>query len=453
MVFKRFRVNIIIRVVFLNATLFFFFYLLFITHLYATSFIVGAAGAYQIFSLINYIEKTNRDINRFLLAIRHSDFSQSFSASGLGSTFDNLKQAFSEVIDVFRRERAEKEEHYRYLQTIIQHIGIGLIAFTQDGTIELINNAAKKMFKTPYIKNINTLRSVSEELAQKLFSLRAGEQTLVKVILDNDLLQLAIYGTEFKLREQQYTLVSIQNIQNELEEKEMEAWQKLIRVLTHEIMNSITPISSLASTVNNIISSAAGNADAGLPQQLSEESTADISDALQTIHKRSRGLLHFVGAYRNLTLIPKPHFEIFPVKELFNRIEKLMKTQTGEKHIELRTNVDPVTLEVTADTELIEQVLINLIQNAIHALNGTNDPCIEIRGFLGERGHVVIQVEDNGPGIPGDVIDQIFVPFFTTKKGGSGIGLSLSRQIMRLHKGTITVTSTSDQGTTFTLIF
>ncbi len=447
MVYKNFRIHCVIRVVLLGATIYLFFYLILQTNLYATIAIVASIIIYQIYSLIHYVEKTNRDLTRFLEAIKHTDFSQTFTSTGLGSSFEPLKKAFNEVIEQFRRARSEKEEHFRYLQTVVQHVGIGLIAFGQDGEVSLINTTAKRLLHIPYLKNIKTLEAFSKPLVETLFKLRSGEKALIKADDRNDILQLAIYATEFKLREQQFTLVSLQNIQSELEEKEMEAWQTLIRVLTHEIMNSVTPIASLASTVNDLL-------DAQKPgSKISHESIGDMQGAVRTIQKRSEGLLHFVDAYRTLTKVPRPNFKIFPVAELFGQVEQLLRAHVAEKAIDFRAVVKPESLELTADAELIEQVLINLLLNAIHALDGKPGGSIKLLAAMDERGRTIIQVADNGPGIVPEVLDKIFIPFFTTKPGGSGIGLSLSRQIMRLHRGALSARSEPNVETVFTLRF
>jgi len=451
MVFNRFRINCIIRVIVLGATSWLFFYLLFRTSLYTALFILGALILYQIYSLIYYVEKTNRDLARFFQSIKYEDFSQTFKVEGYGSSFDSLKAAFSEVMNAFRKTRAEKEEHFRYLQTVVQHIGIGLIAFQPDGEVELINTAAKRLLNVASLKNIKSLETLSKPLVKALLRLRSRESTLVRVEEKNELLHLALYATEFKLRAQKFSLVSIQNIHSELEEKEMEAWQKLIRVLTHEIMNSITPIASLTSTMSDLIKEAYGKKVK--PKKLENEALQDIQQALQTIQKRSQGLQHFVDAYRNLTLIPKPNFQIFSVRELFNRIRKLMQVNIEKNSIRFEVNVDPETLELTADPELVEQVLINLMLNAFQAVEGRKDAHIELKALLDRRGRIIIQVADNGPGIPKENIEKVFVPFFSTKEGGSGIGLSLSRQILRLHNASIGVHSEPNVQTVFTLRF
>jgi signal transduction histidine kinase len=345
-------------------------------------------------------------------------------------------------MNVFRKTRTEKEEHYRYLQTVVQHIGIGLIAYQPNGDVELINTAAKRLLGIPSLKNIQSLETFSKPLVDTLFQIKPKGRALIKVEDQNELLHLALYATEFKLRGEIFSLVSLQNIHSELEEREIEAWQKLIRVITHEIMNSITPISSLASTINEM-----------LKEEIDSESLTDVHDAAQTIQKRSQGLLHFVDAYRNLALIQKPNFQLFPVKELFSRVEKLMQANIKEKAIRLKINVDPKSLELTADPELIEQVLINLLLNALHSVEARKKAKIELSSRLDGRGRILIQVKDNGPGIVAEDLEKIFIPFFSTKEKGSGIGLSLSRQIMRLHHGSITVQSEPQKQTIFTLRF
>jgi two-component system nitrogen regulation sensor histidine kinase NtrY len=451
MVYKTFRFKCIIRIILLAASVGLFFYLIFQTSLYSATFITGIIIIYQVYALIHYVDKTNRDLTRFFQSIKYEDFAQTFRENGLGSSFDTLKSAFSEVSNAFRKARAEKEEHYRYLQTVVQHVAIGLIAFKPDGEVELINNAAKRLLKVSHLKNIKSLESLSKNLVNTLFELKPRENALVKVEMDNELLHLSLYATEFKLRGEKFSLASLQNIHSELEEKEIEAWQKIIRVLTHEIMNSITPIASLTSTINELITEAYRKEKA--KKKRGSEALSDIQQAVQTIQKRSQGLLHFVDAYRNLTMIPKPNFQIFPVRELFQRVEKLMQANIARAGAGLTIQVDPQSLELTADPELIEQVLINLLLNALQAVNGQKGARIELNANLNDRGKIIIQVADNGPGISEENLEKIFVPFFSTKEGGTGIGLSLSHQILRLHRATISVHSVPNVQTVFTLVF
>jgi two-component system nitrogen regulation sensor histidine kinase NtrY len=452
MVFKSFRLICVVRIILLAATLLLLVYLISETSLLATSLIVGAAILAQVVSLVHYVEKTNRDLTRFLASVRYSDFSQAFISGQRGSSFEELNAAFASVISEFQKARSEKETQYRYLQTLVQHIGLGILSFDQTGKVDLINNAAKRLLGVTHLRNINSLKSFSSLLVETLASSRPGEKALVKIDHGDVSLTLAVYPTEFRVPERAITLVSMQDIENELAEQEMAAWQKLIRVLTHEIMNSVTPIASLASTVGELVkgSEESGTGDSA---QISVETREDIREAAATIQKRSKGLLHFIDAYRNLTKIPKPNFEIFPVSELLERVAQLFKNQLDESGVNLSIKVDPKSLELTADPQLIEQVLINLILNAVEVLERRPNGTIELSSRLDERGRVLISVTDNGPGISEEIKERIFTPFFTTKKGGSGIGLSLSRQIMRLHKGGIAFKSTPNEATVFTLRF
>ncbi len=449
--FKNFRINLIVRVLLLAGTIFLFFYS-FSTNYFITPIIIGVIIIFQISSIIRYLDKTNRELTSFLESIRFSEFTRSFQIEGMGTSFDELNKAFNEVIEDFQKVRSEKEEHFHYLQTIVQNIDVSLIAYQKDGNIELINKAAKKLFQIASLKNIKGLSSLSDELVNTLTTIKPGENKLVKVQDRDDILQLAIYATNIKIKDNIITLTTIKDIQNVLEEQETEAWQKLIRVLTHEIMNSITPIASLSSTLENMIKEY-NHGDNTNDLNMDTDALNEIQEALKTINKRSTGLLHFVNTYRNLTRIPKPNFRICTLTELFKNIQLLMEEEITQNNIRFITSVEPDNINFTADEQLIEQVLINLIKNSIHALSGREKSEIKLLGFLNKRGRVTIQVTDNGRGILKDVLDKIFIPFFTTKPSGSGIGLSLSRQILRLHNGTITAQSEPDNETVFTLTF
>jgi two-component system nitrogen regulation sensor histidine kinase NtrY len=449
MVHKRFYITCIVRVLLLSTTICLLAFLFFQTGFIAAGIFICLLAAYQIFALIRFVTKTNRDLSRLLDSIKYADFSQSFSNSLKGSGFEELHSAFAGVIKEFQRAKIEKEEHFRFLQTIVDHVGIGLIAFDPEGEVELINNAAKKLLKIPRLGNIKDLESVSSRLAEKLRKLSPGANDLVKLQQGEDLLQLSIYATGFVLRKQQLMLVAMQNIQNELEEEEMKSWQNLIRVLTHEIMNSITPIASLASTAFGLLKD---NQECEVPETVNEV-IVDVRDAVNTIEKRSKGLLTFIENYRKLTRIPKPDFKIVPVKDLFERVEQLMRDQLELKSINFTTQIDPTSLAITADAGLIEQVLINLCINAVEAIDGLSRPKIKLKAGTDGRGNPIIKVADNGRGITEEVAEKIFIPFFTTKRQGSGIGLSLSRQIMRQHKGTLRVSSTPNDKTVFKLRF
>lgn len=451
MVLKNFRMNLILRVLLLTSNVLLLGWLIFRTNLVVSTILISLLLIYQTWALIRYVDRTNRDLSRFFEAIRYGDFSQTFHSHGLGKSFKQLHVAFGEVMREFQKTRAAKEEHFRYLQTILQHVGIGLIAFQRNGEVELINRAAKRLLNCTQLKNIQELAKLNTELVKTLLNMRSGQKALVKIQDRDEQLQLALFATEFRMRGRNMVLVSIQNIHSELEETEIEAWQKLIRVLTHEIMNSVTPIASLASTVNELLKQI--SATDNLSSRERAEVLKDICGGLQTIQKRSEGLMHFVEVYRNLTRLPRPDFKILSVKELFVHLEQLMRPQMEAQGIVFKMEVTPVNLEVMADAEMLEQVLINLLKNAMQALADQPEAEIKLLAKLSPRGQPLIQVIDNGPGISEDSLDKIFIPFYTTRKEGSGIGLSLSRQIMRLHKGSISVQSTPHVETVFTLRF
>lgn len=449
MIFRHFVLNVAARVILLTLSIGVEMWFLIDTTFYISAAILAVITIIQVILLVRLVTRTNDAVARFFRSVKHGDFSSVPSVGEKGASFDDLHGAFAEVMDEFRRARNRTEEHYQSLQTVVQHIGVGLLSFRQDGEVGLMNNAARKLLHTHQLANIKSLASLDPKFVDALFHLKSGGKVLVKIDHEGEALQLAVRATEYRLGEQQFTLVSLQNIGAELEEKEMEAWQNLIRVLTHEIMNSITPISSLASTANDMLSPgpAAGE------RQISPEILDDIREAVGTIERRSQGLLRFVDAYRHLTHIPQPMFRQCMIGELFSRVHSLMQSQLAEARVMLTTGVDPEGLEVSADQDLIEQVLINLIRNAIQSMLRQDVKELALSGRVDETGHVWIEVADNGPGIPREIQERIFIPFFTTKEDGSGIGLSLSRQIMRLHGGTITCRSTEGQGTTFALRF
>jgi nitrogen fixation/metabolism regulation signal transduction histidine kinase len=450
MVFKQFRFNIILRVLLLTATCLALFITLNSTYTF-TPVLVAGLIIYQVWSMIKYVDRTNRELASFLESIRYSEFTRSFQIGDIGSSFRELNSAFNDVMKDFQQVRSEREEHFHYLQSIVQSIDVSILAYQRDGTVEMINPAAKKLFQINTLRSIYKLDELSKELTHTLLTIHPGENKLVKVQDEEDILQLAIYATEFKIKDKLILLSTVKNIQNVLEEQETAAWQKLIRVLTHEIMNSIAPIASLSSTVDSMLKPFT-KGKTHTPQ-VNRETLKEIQGALKTINKRSTGLLNFVETYRNLTKIPEPNFAQVKMNDLIHNVHTLLKKEVQQNKVALTSSVEPESIEVQIDEQMIEQVLINLVKNSMQALEGNKGGSIQIRGFYNKRGRPTIQVIDNGQGILDDVIDKIFIPFFTTKRSGSGIGLSLSRQILRLHGGTITAQSTPNEETIFTMTF
>ncbi len=448
--FSTFRIGIIIRIIIISLTAFLFVYLVSFNAKYVSAVIVAIAILFEISELFHFTTVTNKKITRFLESIRYSDFSSSFTYDNkLGKSFKELNTAFNSVADAFRKERAEKEEHLNYLNTVVQHVTTGLISFDHDGNVSIINSAAKKFLGVPQLKNINEVIGVNVNLYKRLKQLGPGEKTLVRVSSD---LNLSIHATELKLRGHTIKLVAIQNIHSELVSKEVEAWQNLTKVLRHEIMNSITPIASLTGTLNDILSEDLKQIN-NQSYEIDNETLQDLEEGLQTIENRSKGLIKFVDAYRDYTSIPKPKFGLIKIEELFDHICQLLKREFKEIGIDFRVNILNDNLEITADRELIEMVLINLLKNAKEALSNREEPKIEMTARLDGQQRILLEVKDNGPGIIQEAQDKIFIPFYTTKKAGSGIGLALSRQIMQLHQGFLSVKSEPNLYTIFTLGF
>ena len=450
MIFRRFRIKIIINISLLTLEIMVLCWVVFFTQFKLSGVIIFLIIAMQTANLIKYVETVTRDFTLFLESIKYSDVSQSYSRKGMGETFDKLYETFTEANTEFRKARLKTEENYRYLQTVFQHVPVGLISFYPDGQVDLINSAAKNIHRVHRLSNILQLKKISKELCDCMLSLYAGEKKLLKIEHEGETMQIMLYVTKIKLREKEFTIASMQNIRGELEEKEVESWQKLIRILTHEIMNSITPIASLTSTINDIIRINFIEAESA---PVDKDNMEDLDSALESIKKRSEGLLHFVTNYRNLALIPKPKKEHFEVKELFKRVSRLMKADMKKKKITFTVTVKPENLVLYADPNQIEQVLINLILNSMNAVGKIKTPEIRMTAELDDKSRLFIEVRDNGTGIPPDSKEQIFLPFFSTRAGGSGIGLSLSKQITTLHGASINFYSNPGKETSFKITF
>lgn len=442
---KKFRFKVLIHIILIciNIYMSVYFYL-------QSKNLIFIAGSfillfYQIIKLFRLMDITNRDFQRFLEAIEYSDFTQSFSDKKMGQSFLELNSAFNHVVEKFKKNRTEKEKSLRYMQTIVQYINSGLISYDREGNVDFINRAGKKILNLSFLKNINNLMGSHSDIYDLIKTIRHGAKIVKEVKINNDFKQMAFSSFEFRIGEKNLTLLTIQDIHNVLEDKEFEAWQKLIRVLTHEIMNSLTPISSLSSTTYDLMK------HLDIKECNSDSNIQDIKDALNTIHMRSKGLIDFVNAYRNLTIIPKPELKILSVKDLISNTFIILQNKIKERNIEISHNIEPVSLEISADSSQIEQILINLVINSIHALKEAKNPEIKINSYLCDNGKVVIQVIDNGSGISDENKSKIFIPFYSTKKS-SGIGLSFCKQIMKLHKGDIKVVTVNGQ-TIFTLSF
>ncbi|MCS5490138.1 sensor histidine kinase [Algoriphagus limi] len=402
----------------------------------------------QVVFLLRYAESSFKKVRTFLDNIKQDQYSQVYPVKFDGTETDDLHIEFNAILAKLKEDQAEKEANYHYFRSVFKHLSIGLITYGEDGKIQLINTAAKRILNVDDLGNINQIESVNKELHLAIHQLKTGGSELIKIAHPDGIMQLSVYVIELMMRGEQFKLVSLQNIQSELEEKEMEAWQNLVRILTHEIMNSIAPISSLAGTIKTDIEQKLEQAD-----PVTDSDLEDYLMGISTVEKRSEGLINFVSDFRSLAHIPAPKFSSIRLANLFDQLEVLFQHQLETHNIELLKELDPPELILFGDQTQIEQVLINLVQNAIQALEDSERKLIRLRAYIDEAGKIILEVCDTGKGIEEEALSKIFIPFFTTKKKGSGIGLSLSKQIMRRHKGNIQVRSQLGEGTTFKLIF
>lgn len=449
MAFNDFRFRVAFRVILVGLSMSLMVYMVSRPNMIFAAGLTAVIIVLQLLELYRFSSQTNRKLTRFLESVKYSDFISGFNTDHrLGRSFRDLNVAFNEVLEAFRKTRSEKEEHWQYLNTVVQQVRTGIFSYDIDGNIQLINtNARRYLGVTSTLKNISELKERNPNLYEVIEATAPGKGSLYK---EGTELQLTIQATEMRIRGNAVKLITLQNIQTELQKQELEAWQNLTRVLRHEIMNSITPISSLTSTLREILDYDLVKKENGY--ELKNEGAEDLREGLDTIESRSKGLIRFIDAYREYTSLPQPKIKTVRVTDLIDRVGQFMKTQLKKSTIDFTYSCESEYLTIQADEEMIEQVLINLVKNAIESLGNRSDGKITLRGDSREN-NVFIEVADNGPGIIKEALAKIFVPFFTTKKAGSGIGLSLSRQIMQMHNGTLTVESEPDVKTVFSLKF
>lgn len=404
----------------------------------ASAFTFGSI-IYRGVELFYYANSTNRKLTRYFDAIQYDDFSIKFSADNTyGKSFQALNQQFNKVLESFRKIRAENEASLHLVNTMLQNVQTGLLLYDQYGRIELSNSSACKLLGFYRLKNITELKINHPGLTEKLLS------TKEKHFLYQSAtgLQVSVNIVSIRLKGQIKNLVSLQNIQPELQQKEIESWQNLTRVLRHEIMNSLTPILSLIGTMKDIV-------DKELPATANDNGAKDdLLEALQTLESRGIGMINFVDGYRSFTSIPSPSFAEVDIEQLVQRMANLLQPEMTAANIIFTIENATFGQLIHADPEQLSMVLINLVKNAKEALENRNNPMINIKTHV-HNNTVFIEVADNGPGIEPEAIEDIFIPFFTTKEHGSGIGLSLSRQIIQQHGGTIKVFSTPGSGCRF----
>lgn len=447
MTFNRFYISIIIQVILIGLTSYLFVWANSQEYMLITKYSLIILWIIQLSLLINYINRISKNLSKFLYSLKYNDATIKFDTS-TNHPFRELNKNFSEIFDAFGKIRIEKEYEYQFFQTSIEHIKIGLIAFNEDGHINLCNRAALDLLGVESLVNISSLKKVKVSLPKMLKQLNANHSEILTLKSADKLLKLSLNATNLKIRNETIKLISIQNITIELEQGEMEAWQKLIRVITHEILNSVSPITLLSSGLINIFEKDGKQ----IPlSKLDNERIKESLTGLRVIQKRSKGLATFVEDYRSSMQLPAPKFEQINIRELFKSMGVLFKADFDQKNIKFTYDANEEQT-ILADTKLIEQLLINLINNAIHFSKDKDRLEIQLVAKTINQ-QACILVKDNGQGIESEILDQIFIPFFSTKEKGSGIGLSLSRQIMRMHNGSISVQSIPSKETIFTLRF
>jgi two-component system, NtrC family, nitrogen regulation sensor histidine kinase NtrY len=445
--FKSFQFKVAFRVILIGITMLLLVYMAGKQNMFFAAGLMVLIIIGQLVELYYFISITNRKLTRFLESVKYQDFISGFATDNkLGKSFKDLNIAFNEVLEAFRKARSEKEEHWQYLNSVVQQVRTGIISFDADGNIQLINSNAKKYIGQANLKNLGELQQYNSKMLDSLKEVEPGKSVLYK---GTDF-HLTIHATELRIRGNTVKLVTLQNIQTELQKQELDAWQNLTRVLRHEIMNSITPISSLTSTLREILDHDMTKVNAHY--ELKAEGAEDLRDGLSTIENRSKGLIKFIDAYREYTSLPQPNLKTVRLKDLIDNVSNLMKMELRKPNITFESSCESEYLTIQADEEMIEQVIINLVKNAIESIENMENGHISVYGRYSESA-VIIDISDNGPGIIKEAIGKIFVPFFTTKKTGSGIGLSLSRQILQMHNGSLTVESEPNVKTVFSLRF
>lgn len=443
---KRFRVQVLLRLLRFSLCLGLCLFLVFRTQFISVTLFVALLCLFEAWKLIRFVERTHEMLERFFAGISYDDFSHVSLPGSQEDELPQLNRSLYEITDRFQQIRAEKEESLRFLEQVIQQVEVAMLSLSENGEIRFANQAARRLFDQSLLSQRNEL---PPEVIALLPNITQGNQYTLHLQRERENLQLMVQGSDFRLGNTRYQLLSFQNIGQELEKQESLAWQKLIRVLTHEIMNSVTPLNTLADTLRAMLFASDGKTYKG--QQLDTEQEQDVRLSIDLIRRRSEALLNFVSSYRNLSQIPAPHKTRFQVLPLLQELQKLFQTQVEKESINLSILVSPNDLGIYADRELLEQVLINLIINGIEALQGRENAQLTLLAAPApnQKGKTQITVKDNGPGLSAEEQAKVFIPFYSSKKEGSGIGLSISRQIMQKMEGSLQVQSTPATGASF----
>ena len=448
MAYSRFEIGIFLRVAGLAATLAMLAWMAAKTDWYVTIALAACGLAAQAALLAHFASRSGREVARFLNAMAFGDNSASFASFSRDQSFAELGASMTRVLDQLRSGQAERAEQAYYLQTLLAHVPVALISVDENGSVQLLNLAARRLFESACSEASQFVR-YGAAFATGLDALKPGEAAIVRMERNSGALQLKAAATGVMLSGTRRRLISLQNIETELTAQELAAWQTVIRVMAHEVTNSLTPITSLAASAQALVQEVLESLPA---EDERHASLSDAAEALETMARRSEGLLHFVQNHRRITRRMVAKIEIVPVRRLFSRLQRLLAGELASRSITLSLSIEPDTLEVAADAELLDQALINLMRNAMEALRDEPGGRIALSAFQ-DNGRVAIAVADNGPGIALEQREKVFVPFFTTKRQGSGVGLTLVRQIATVHNATVGIADSEGGGTTVTIRF
>jgi nitrogen fixation/metabolism regulation signal transduction histidine kinase len=450
MVFRPFVTALVLRLAVVGIVMAGVIWLLLQPGYHSATLLAAIVLALLVTELWRYVNRTNREVARFLDAVRFADYSQRFDFEAAGSGFADLGRTFTAIMDELRSRRSGQESEMRHQKALIEHIPVPLMTVHADDAITLQNNAARRLFGPAHVTRVGDLKQFGPGFARAVDEAIPGDRQLVTFTVEGAEYQLTLAATEIVIDGDRERLLSLQDIQSEIDATQAEAWQDLVRVLTHEIMNSITPVTSLAQTAAELVDDVVRETG---PESPFAEELEDVQSAVSTVARRSDSLLQFIDGYRQITRLAPPEKKRVALVDLFETVTSLAAAEWADPRVSLASSIDPAGLYVYADRDLLEPVLLNLLRNAWQATKGVQDPAIELRGRLNRRGNTVIEVDDNGHGVAADIATKIFVPFFTTREGGSGVGLALARQVMIAHGGFIRLGQKKTPGTVFTLTF
>jgi nitrogen fixation/metabolism regulation signal transduction histidine kinase len=396
--------------------------------------------------LFYYVDRRNHDLTRFLEALDDGDSTVRLRDHKMGRSFSQLYRKMNAISEKFQTLRTDRELQFQYTRALLEHVKVGIISFDNEGRIHLVNQSFRDFFHATGLRSGMHIAALEPGLLALLEAIHPEERR-VHDVQDNDSISHAyvIQATEFRLGDRMFKLVSAQSIRQELDDHEIVAWQKLIRILTHEIMNSVTPVASLSGSLYEMVRK-------GIPETDTDQIRKKLEQGLGAIQDRSQGLMHFTEAYKALTRIPPPRMTSIQSSTLKERIDILHRSLLKERNIQFDIEHAGDAWSFKGDLVLLDMVILNLVQNAMEAMESTENPWIQIRVSQSSAGQTQIEFRDNGKGMEKEVLNQIYVPFFTTKSKGSGVGLSISNQIVRSMGGYIGVQSKPGEGSVFTVV-